>query len=321
MNEFEAIETAAQLLGDVARRDVALGDFTTYRVGGTAALFVEATDDDALATVSAAVRATRIPVLVIGRGSNLLVADSGFGGIALVLGEHFASVDLSDTTVVAGGAAKLPVVARRAAAAGLAGFEWAVGVPGSIGGAVSMNAGGHGSDMAECLQRVRVLDVANGDNAWVSAVDLDLSYRHSNLTNSQVVLCAELKLQRGDQVKSEAMIAEIVRWRRANQPGGSNAGSVFTNPVGDSAGRLLDAAGCKGFRVGSAEVSSKHANFIQTDEGGRAADVIELMRQVQARVESDSGVRLRCETRLVGFDDARIDSLSGTNPKSVIEGL
>jgi UDP-N-acetylmuramate dehydrogenase len=315
------IELAARLLGATAERDVSLAGFTTYRVSGAAALFVTITDEDVLATVRSAVQATRVPVLVVGRGSNLLVADAGFAGLALVLGEHFTTIDILGTTVTAGGAASLPVVARRSAAAGLAGFEWAVGVPGSVGGAVRMNAGGHGSDMAQSLLRVRVLDVATGENGWVPAADLDLSYRHSGVTSSQVVLAAELGLHPGDRDRSEALIGEIVRWRRANQPGGANAGSVFTNPVGDSAGRLIEAAGGKGLRVGTAEVSSKHANFIQADEGGRADDVFALMGAVQDRVEAQTGIRLQPETCLIGFDSAPTRSVDRlTNPRSKIEG-
>src|SRR5262249_54388786 len=147
------------------------------------------------------------------------------------------------------------------AAAGLTGFEWAVGVPGSIGGAVRMNAGGHGSDIAATLTRVRVVDLASGEDGWMAAAALDLAYRHSSVAASQIVVRAELTLGRGDAEQSEATIASIVRWRRENQPGGQNAGSVFTNPPADSAGRLIDSAGCKGLRIGSAVVSDKHANF------------------------------------------------------------
>lgn len=311
-----AVEAAAAGLGALAQRGVSLAGYTTYRVGGPASLFVDVADESVLASVAAVVVATNVAVLVVGRGSNLLVADRGFLGLVLVLGEAFAAVDLpgvasgaaetaESVLVVAGAAASLPVVARRSAAAGLTGFEWAVGVPGSIGGAVRMNAGGHGSDMAETLVRVRVLDLGTGEDGWVPAAALVLSYRQSCVGPSQVVLSAELALRPGDRTQSEALVADIVRWRRANQPGGTNAGSVFTNPPGDSAGRLIDAAGCKGLRIGSAEVSSKHANFIQVDGSGRASDVRALMVEVARRVEDDLGVRLQAETRMVGFDDPR----------------
>ena len=286
---------------DLVRADVALGPLTTYRVGGPAARFVLVEGDDDLRRVAAAVAASGIEVLVVGKGSNLLVADRGFPGLALQLGPAFAEVTVTGTTVRAGGAASLPVVARRTAAAGLTGFEWAVGVPGSVGGAVRMNAGGHGSDVAASLARVRVVDLAGGEDGEVETTDLHLAYRSSALVASQVVVWAELALAPGSVDAAEAEIAEIVRWRRANQPGGQNAGSVFTNPPGDSAGRLIDAAGCKGLRVGTAEVSPKHANFIQADDGGSADDVWQLMGEVRRRVHAHAGVVLHPETRLVGF--------------------
>lgn len=301
------IQAAARMLGGRARRDIPIGPLTTYRVGGMAALFVTIEDEDDLAAVAGAVHATSVPVLVVGKGSNLLVTDAGFDGMAVMLGDSFADVAVDGTTAGAGGAAPLPVVARRTAAAGLTGFEWAVGVPGSIGGAVRMNAGGHGSDMAATLSRVRVVDLVAGEDGWVPASALELAYRHSSIGASQLVVRAELALARGDVTRAEAEIAEIVRWRRANQPGGQNAGSVFTNPPGDSAGRLIDSAGCKGLRIGSAVVSDKHANFFIADVGGRAADVVALMHEVRRRVEDVHGVRLETETRLIGFDNSRLE--------------
>ena len=294
---------AARLLGDRARRDVPLGPLTTYRVGGAAALFVEARSTEDLAAVADTVMATGAPTLVVGKGSNLLVADAGFPGVAIVLGEGFADVEVAGTTVRAGGAAALPVVARRTVRAGLTGFEWAVGVPGSIGGAVRMNAGGHGSDMTATLVDARIVDLRTGVDECVGTAGLGLGYRRSNVTGSQVVVEATLGLAAGDRAEGERTLSEIVAWRRANQPGGQNAGSVFTNPEGDSAGRLIDAAGCKGLRVGTAAVSTKHANFFQADAGGSADDVLALMHEVRRRVRDATGVDLVPETRLVGFDD------------------
>ena len=294
----------------ILEHDVPLGPLTTYRVGGAAARFARIEDDDDLAQLAAIVREERVPVLVVGKGSNLLVADAGFPGLAVVLGDAFAEVTIEGTarevggrvTVRAGGATPLPVLARRTAAAGLRGLEWAVGVPGSVGGGVRMNAGGHGSDIAASLLRVRVFDLATGDDGVVQAKDLALGYRASAIQPSQVVLWAELEARVGDADEAAAEIAEIVRWRREHQPGGQNAGSVFTNPDGDSAGRLVDAAGCKGLRVGTAEVSTKHANFIQADPDGSADDVLALIDEVRRRVREAFGIELHPEVRLVGFD-------------------
>ena len=302
------VELAAAALGRSAERDVPVGPLTTYRVGGAAALFMRVESDDDLERLADAVQRSGIEVLVVGNGSNLLVADEGFDGLAIVLGESFAEVAIAGSTVTAGAGALLPVVARRSAAAGLTGFGWAVGVPGSIGGAVRMNAGGHGSDMAASLTRVRVVDLRTGDDGWMAASDLAFAYRHSSIAPHHLVVAAELALAPGDRARSEAEIADIVKWRREHQPGGQNAGSVFTNPPDDSAGRLIDAAGCKGMRYGTAAVSEKHANFFIADAAGRADDVYALMQMVQARVLERHGVRLEPETRLVGFDhDPRLE--------------
>jgi UDP-N-acetylmuramate dehydrogenase len=297
-----ALDEVARRLGPAAGRDEPLAPYTTYRVGGPAALFVVVGDESRLGEVAAAVAGTGLPTLVIGKGSNLLVSDRGFAGLAVVLGDAFSTIEVDGTVVRAGAAAALPVVARRTARAALTGFEWAVGVPGSVGGGVRMNAGGHGSDMSASLRRIRVIDLWSGDDGEVSAADLDLSYRHSSIAPHQLVVRADLELAEGDRAAGEAAISEIVRWRRENQPGGPNAGSVFTNPTGDSAGRLIDETGLKGLRVGTASVSTKHANFIQADEGGSADDVLRVMAEVRRRVADRHGVDLVPETRLVGFD-------------------
>ena len=297
-----AVEEAAALLGDLARRDVPIGPMTTYRVGGPAALFVELADAAVVAAVKGAVTATGVDVLVVGKGSNLLVADAGFDGLAVTLGEAFTGIELLDgERVRAGGAVSLPVLARRTAAAALTGFEWAVGVPGSVGGAVRMNAGGHGSDMRASLRRFEFADLRGGADGEAGVEALRYSYRRSALEAHQVVLFAELQLAPGDRATSEAEISEIVRWRREHQPGGQNCGSVFTNPDGDSAGRLIEAAGLKGYRRGSAYVSPKHANFFQADEAGSADDVRGLIEEVQQRVEEATDIRLEPELRMVGF--------------------
>jgi UDP-N-acetylmuramate dehydrogenase len=297
-SDLDALERA---LGNLARRDEPLGPRTTYRVGGPAALFVEAGDEGELVAVARALDGLGVPVLVVGRGSNLLVADAGFAGLAVALGEGFADLRVDATEVRAGAALSLPVLARRTAAAGLTGLEWAVGVPGSVGGAVRMNAGGHGSDTAATLTAYRYVDLRSGSVHAEEAARLEFAYRHSAVTSTDVVTEATFGLETGDPAAGSATIAEIVRWRRANQPGGSNAGSVFTNPPGDSAGRLIDACGLKGRRVGSAEVSTRHANFIQADEGGSADDVARLMEEVRTAVAGATGVELETEVRMVGF--------------------
>jgi len=301
------IERLMDDVGDKIAVDVPMGALTTYRVGGRAAAMVVVDDHETLSAVAAAVAGTGIPVMTLGRGSNMLVADRGFDGLVVHMAGDYAAINVVDETIViAGAAAKLPVVARTTVGYGLTGFEWAVGVPGSIGGAVRMNAGGHGADMRDALLDADIVDFAAGERRIVPAEELQLSYRHSALRTDELVVGCRLSLSPGDERKGKAEMAEIVQWRRDNQPGGQNAGSVFTNPEGDSAGRLIDTAGGKGLRVGSAEVSEKHANFIQADEGGSAADVLQVMTEVRTLVEYAHGVVLQPETHLVGFTDDEV---------------
>jgi len=297
------LRVVADALGSLAVRDVPLGARTTYRVGGNAAVLVEAHHEDDLAAVHRALAAAGapVPVMVLGQGSNLLVADAGFPGLVVCLGTGFQRVEVRGLSVRAGGGAKLPVVARRTAKAGLHGLEWAVGVPGSVGGGLRMNAGGHGSDIAAVLSGQRLYDLARGAGSTGGPDGLALGYRTSALGPGDVVVWAEFTLVPGDRDRAEAAVAEIVRWRRAHQPGGSNAGSVFTNPDGDSAGRLVEAAGLKGLRMGTAAVSTKHANFVQADQGGSADDVWRLIEHVRTAVLERTGVALVPEVRTVGF--------------------
>ena len=304
-----ALDRLGVLLGPRVRRDVDLSPYTTYKVGGPASLFMTARSIDDLHAVSNALREQRVPVLVIGRGSNLLIADEGFDGLAIVLGDFAEEIvwpqKPAPSRVVAGGAVPLPILARQCAAHGLTGFEWGVGVPGSVGGAVRMNAGGHGSDIASSIESAKLFHLGKGIVATVKAEDLGLRFRGSDLQPYHVVLSATFALSWGDQTASEREMVEIVRWRREHQPGGQNAGSVFVNPQpdGGSAGAIIDRLGLRGLRIGSAEVSTKHANFIQCDPGGSAADIADLMAEVRERVRDELGIDLRSEVRLVGFDE------------------
>jgi UDP-N-acetylmuramate dehydrogenase len=293
------------LPGAVAR-DAPLAALTTYHLGGPVAVLVHAASLDALAVVAEVVRVHVPPLLLVGRGSNLLVADRGFDGLAVVLTGDFERLDLDAAPgiVRAGAAVPLPVLARRSAAAGRGGLEFFVGIPGTVGGAVRMNAGGHGRETADVLVRASVVDLAgDGRETTRTPATLALGYRRSALGPGEVVTGAELSVEPAAAADCEAVVAEVVRWRREHQPGGANAGSVFANPPGDSAGRIIDAAGLKGFRVGGAVVSPKHANFFQAEPGATADDVYRLVREVQRRVRDSAGVTLEPELRMVGFED------------------
>jgi UDP-N-acetylmuramate dehydrogenase len=259
-------------------------------------------EDDLRALAAVLGERPAVPVLFVGRGSNLLVADEGFAGVAVVVGGDLEriAVDAERARVDAGAGAALPVVARQAARAGVAGLEFYVGIPGSVGGAVRMNAGGHGAETADVLVQARVLDLAAATVRERDAAGLALGYRRSGLGPREVVVAATFRGRADDPAACEQRIDDIVRWRRAHQPGGQNAGSVFVNPPGDAAGRLIDACGLKGLRVGGAVVSEKHANFFVAEPGARADDVVALVRLVQARVEAATGVRLEPELQIVG---------------------
>jgi len=309
----EPVQVALQHLAGFATANEPLAPYTTYKVGGPAAVFASPRDDEELLQIAEVVATTGLPTLVVGRGSNLLVADAGFAGIAISLAAMAEWIEFHDTVVHAGAAVALPVLARRCVAAGLTGFEWAVGVPGSLGGAVRMNAGGHGSDMAASLVGAQVLDLRSAQQAWVPTERLGLHFRGSELGDHQVVLHARLQLTPGDVAEGEAALAEIVRWRREHQPGGQNAGSVFVNPIPGElpAAVLIDRLGLRGFRIGGAYVSDKHANFIQATEGALAADVRAVMEHVRAAVSEHTGFALRSEVKLVGFDDVPPSGTTG----------
>jgi len=298
----------ARLPGRV-ERDVSLADYTPYRLGGPAAVFVHVTsvaDALALASVVRHGDGEGVPVLVVGRGSNLLVADRGFPGIVVhpetETDAEVAFVRLADGHVATSAAVPLPVLARQLAAQGLTGVEFFVGIPGSVGGAVRMNAGGHGRETAEVLSSAEVVRLDTGAAATLAAADLTMAYRSTNLAVHDLVMSATFTVVPDDPTRCEARIAEVVRWRREHQPGGANAGSVFTNPEGDSAGRIIDACGLKGLRVGGASVSEKHANFFQADSGATADDVRALISEVRRRVHDATGIELEPELRMVAFD-------------------
>ena len=293
--------------------DASLAAFTTYKLGGPAEWLLTLHTRAQLALgVALAVDHGITPALVVGNGSNLLVGDGGVPGLVIHLAGEFTSLEIADPptndscavpAVRAGGAVLLPVLARQSAARGWRGLEWCVGIPGSVGGAVRMNAGGHGSQTADWLWRVEIADFETGELASRSVEWCEFRYRHSRLGANELVVFAEFLAVPGDRDEADREIADIVRWRRENQPGGANAGSVFTNPPGDSAGRLIEACGLKGVRRGGAWVSDKHANFIQADPAARASDVRGLIEEVKSIVERECGVSLVPEVRCVGIFD------------------
>ena len=321
MTPYGVVNAAARMLGDLAERDVPLASFTTYRIGGAADLLVRVATLADLAAVAGALKVSGIDVLVIGQGSNLLIADAGWRGLALVIGGgEFERIeirtDIDGAVVHAGAGVKLPVLARRSVAEGLTGLEWMVGVPGTVGGAVRMNAGGHGSDVAANIVDADIVSLGDGHGCQTRPVaELGFGYRHSALRADDIVVRASFRLGRADVATGERELRDIVTWRRANQPGGANCGSVFTNPPSASAGELIDRVGLKGHRLGTASVSEKHANFIQADPNGSSVDVWNLIVFVRNRVFAETGFVLTPEVRTAGFDPTLPDlSASQSEP-------
>lgn len=297
MNEVERLVTSG-----LVRRDVPLGPLTTYKAGGPARLFAELSTRGQLDELVASGLTSSNDVLILGRGSNVVVSDSGFDGLALTLSGDFMEISISDEVVEAGGAAPLPRVARTAVDAGLAGLEFLVGVPGSVGGAVRQNAGCFGVEMADRLVSASLVDLVSGAQSEVSPRDLDLSYRHSSVASHDLVISARLQGERAEQGKSRDLMKEITRWRKENQPGGTlNAGSVFKNPEGMAAGELIDHLGLKGLSVGSVSVSQKHANFFVARKDATADDIYRLVNLVKDTVLERSGTKLEPEIQFVGF--------------------
>lgn len=305
----------ARLTGRVDA-DVVLAQFTTYRLGGRARLFVEPADLTDLEILAAEIGRRRgtgeeLAVLALGRGSNLVVSDDGWPGIVVHLGTGFQDIS-GEEALHAGAAAALPVVANHAARRGRAGLEFMIAIPGSVGGGVRMNAGAHGSDVGHTLTSIRVLSLTSGDIGDVPAGGLGLTYRRSELTDDDIVVGATFAPEADEPDAVRQRMEAFRRHRAATQPGAAqNAGSVFKNPPGDHAGRLVEAAGLKGFRVGGAEVSTLHANFFIAHPGSTANDVHSLVAAVRARVQAATGIELEPEIRFVGrFPESVTDEMA-----------
>ena len=285
------------------RLDMPLGPMTTYKAGGPAALFAEVATSDELSSLIDSGLTRRHRLLVLGRGSNLVVADSGFNGLVVKLACEFTEATVTGSTVVAGGAIPLPRLARQAVDAGALGLEFFVGVPGSVGGAVRQNAGCFGSETKDRLVSAVMVDLVTGTRSVRDPRGLDLSYRHSNVSTTELVVSATFNGYRGDPGEGKDKMREITRWRKEHQPGGTlNAGSVFKNPPDGTAGELIDTLGLKGMAVGGVAVSDKHANFFVAGPDATADDIRQLVQVVKDTVFERSGTILEPEVQFVGFD-------------------
>lgn len=281
-----------------------MGPMTTYKSGGSAKLFAEVGSVSELRNLISSGITRSEQVLVLGRGSNLVVADAGYDGLVIRLGGEFTKHHFEDHQLVAGGAVPLPRLARASVATGLSGLEFFVGVPGSVGGAVRQNAGCFGAETADVLVTADLVDVRSGVERSADRETLEMGYRHSNVGPSEVVVWARFVGAPDVSGQGGEKIRRITRWRKENQPGGSfNAGSVFKNPEGLTAGELIDGLGLKGLSVGGVSVSSKHANFFVADSTATSADILALVESVKSRVFEQTGTMLEPEIQFVGFED------------------
>lgn len=283
------------------RTDVALAPMTTYKVGGSARWFAEPKDLEELRSILEVVP-EGVTIVVLGRGSNVVVSDTGIDGLVLHLSGAFSAVDTTASDrIVAGGAVALPKLARLAAKEGRKGLGFYVGIPGSVGGAVRMNAGGHGSETSDVLETAVVVNLTTGELSKWDNASLSFGYRTCSLTDKDLVVQATFSVSHREPGLLESELREIVRWRRENQPGGTlNAGSVFKNPLVRSAGEIIDDLGLKGLTHGGASVSSKHANFVELQRDAAANDIYLLVSDVQKKVFEMTGVNLEPEIRFLG---------------------
>ena len=298
------MSTVDQLVdAGMVRRDVPLGPLTTYKAGGPASLYAEVGSTDELTSLIHSGLTRDQDLLVLGRGSNLVVADAGFDGLVIKLGGDFMMVGITGQLVEAGAAVPLPRLARQAVEARVLGLEFFVGVPGSVGGAVRQNAGCFGTETGDRLTTALVVDLHTGETEERDAGSLELGYRQSNIASGDLVVSASFQGVHGDPEIGKEKLRDITRWRREHQPGGTlNAGSVFKNPSDITAGELIDHLGLKGTRIGDVAVSDKHANFFVAGPGATSADILRLVELVKDTVFQRTGTMLENEIQFVGFE-------------------
>jgi UDP-N-acetylmuramate dehydrogenase len=302
MNKEEKSELIRIGGGDI-QWDISMADYTSFRTGGPLEALFEASDPEKLVRVLRFLRQERIPYMVLGRGSNLLVTEGGLEGVAIRLSGSLAEIgrDGEDGLCVhAGGGGFLPNLVSFCGSEGLSGLEFLAGIPGTVGGAVAMNAGAFGKEVQEVIRQITLID-RKGEVIERGRGDLIFSYRHLEMEEGSIVIGVRFQLARENPEKVRKRISEHLRRRKETQPlEFPSAGSVFKNPPGDYAGRLIESAGLKGERVGGAMVSTQHANYIVNVGGATTEDILALARLVHGRVRQETGVELEMEIRVVG---------------------
>ena len=306
MQEFIQLLRDRITSGNILEREP-MSRHTTFSVGGPADYFVQPGSVEEVQWALQCSRERQVPFFVVGNGSNLLVSDDGFRGVILNLGKNFQEIRVEGETMEVQAGALLSRTAREALGHGLSGLEFAAGIPGSMGGAAAMNAGAYGGEMKDVITEVLVL-TEEGQLLTLSNEEMNLGYRHSCIfERNYIVLQVKLKLQQGSAKAIRERMDELARARRDKQPlEYPSAGSTFKRPAGYFAGKLIQDAGLKGFRVGGAMVSEKHAGFVVNADHGTAADIAEVIRQVQLKVKEYSGVVMHPEVRFLGFSHDQI---------------
>jgi UDP-N-acetylenolpyruvoylglucosamine reductase len=285
-------------------RDYQLSRLTTVRAGGPADFFARPETEDQVIELLAWAEEEGLPIGVVGSGSNLLISDEGFRGLVIKLTGGLTRVEHEGTHVICGGGARLPSAAAKAAGWGLTGLEFGVNIPGTVGGAVRMNANAYGGELGRVLERVTVCTPTGCDQRRPD--ELGFRYRGSNLGDRDVVAVATFSLANGNPADVKATMADMRRRRKEAQPSGIKTfGSTFVNPddpraEGRSAGQLLDAAGCRGLEVGAARLSPKHANFVENTGGATTSDILEVMAEARRKVHDQFGVTLEPEVQVLG---------------------
>ncbi len=284
------------------RQQELLSEHTTFRIGGPADFFLTPEDEEQLMDVTAFCRERGIPYFLIGNGSNLLVSDDGYRGVIISLQKYFKEISADGGRISAGAGGLLSSLAAKAAEHSLSGLEFASGIPGTVGGAVMMNAGAYGGEICQVLTKARVF--CDGVVKNFEAEELKFGYRHSLLMeNGGIVLSAEFSLTQGDEREIRSRMAEYNRKRRMKQPiEYPSAGSTFKRPEGYFAGKLIEDAGMRGYRIGGIEVSEKHSGFVINKGGGTAEDVVKIIEDIRKAVQEKFGVAMEPEIRFLGFD-------------------
>ncbi len=289
-----------QALKSEIYRNEPMARHTTFKAGGAASIFAIADSLEELRTINRVATETGIPLLIVGRGSNLLVSDNGFKGVVVRLGPYFGKINVDGEYVQAGASVSLPKLVQATYKAGLKGLAFAVGIPGTLGGAILLNAGAYGQSIGDFVRKVTVYSQDSRLEVY-GREQMSFEYRSSSLWDKGVILEVMLKLEVGDMSLAKLQMERYFRARKDSQPlNYASAGSIFKNPPDHYAGKLVEQAGCKGWREGSAMVSEKHANFIVNLGNAKATEIYALLRRVQDRVLEKEGILLEPEVTLVG---------------------